>query len=53
MHFTHHTKVNDEMEFHYYKKFFKSWSLKRLGFATKHPLQLNDETTWVKQFTSH
>jgi hypothetical protein len=20
MHFTHHTKVNDDMEFHYYKK---------------------------------
>jgi hypothetical protein len=41
MHFTRHSKVNDDMEFHYYKKILKSQSLKRLGFATKHPLQLN------------
>jgi len=39
MHFIHHTKVNDDMEFHYYKKIKKSKLLKRLGFATK----------WVKQ----
>jgi hypothetical protein len=41
MHFTYHTKVNDDMEFHYYKKILKSWLLKGLGFVTKHPLQLN------------
>jgi hypothetical protein len=38
MQFTHHTKVNDDMEFHYYKKILKSQSLKRLGFATECPL---------------
>jgi len=32
MHFTHHTKVNDDMEFHYYKKilnfcFLNDWAL--------------------------
>jgi len=41
MHFTHHTKVNDDMEFHYYKRIKRIYSLKLLGFATKHPLRLN------------
>jgi hypothetical protein len=41
MHLTHHTKVKDDMKFHYYKNFFKLKLLKWLGFATKHPLQLN------------
>jgi hypothetical protein len=41
MHFTHDTKVNDDMEFHYYKKFSKSQSLKQLNFVTECPLQLN------------
>jgi hypothetical protein len=41
MHFTCHTKVNDDMEFDYYNNFLKSQLLKQLGFATKHPLRLN------------
>jgi hypothetical protein len=41
MHFTHNTKVNDDMEFQYYKKILKSYSLKELGFATECPLQQN------------
>jgi hypothetical protein len=41
MHFTHYTKVNDDMKFHYYKKKSKNSSLKQLGFAIKHPLWLN------------
>jgi hypothetical protein len=41
MHFTCHTKVNDDMEFHYYKKILKFQSLKQLDFATKRPLWLN------------
>jgi hypothetical protein len=38
MHFTCYTKVNDDMEFIIIKKF---QSLKWLGFAIEHPLQLN------------
>jgi len=38
MHFTRHTKVNDDMEFCYDNNFFKKKLLKQLGFATKHPL---------------
>jgi hypothetical protein len=38
MHFTCHTKVNDDMKFHYYKKFLKSYSLKQLGFTIERPL---------------
>jgi hypothetical protein len=47
MHFTHHTKVNDDMKFHYYKKKIKFKSLKQLGFVVEHPLQVNGEMTWV------
>jgi hypothetical protein len=47
MHFTHHTKVNDDMKFHYYKKNLKIKSLKQLGFVAEHPLQVNGEMTWV------
>jgi hypothetical protein len=42
MHFTRHTKDNDAMEFHSYKKISKSYSLKKLSFATECPLQLNE-----------
>jgi hypothetical protein len=42
MHFTHKTKVTDDIKFHYYKKIKKSWLLKQLGFATKHTLRLSD-----------
>jgi hypothetical protein len=38
MHFARYTKVNDDMKFHYYNNFLKFSFLKRLGFATKHPL---------------
>jgi hypothetical protein len=41
MHFRCHTKVNDDMEFHYYNKILKSYLLKWLGFAIEHPLHLN------------
>jgi hypothetical protein len=41
MHFTRHTKVNDDMKFHYYKKNLKFKSLKQLGFAIERPLWLN------------
>jgi hypothetical protein len=47
MHFTHHTKVNNDMKFHYYKKNLKIKLLKQLGFVAKHPLQVNGEMTWV------
>jgi hypothetical protein len=42
MHFTYHTMVNDNMEFHYYKKILKSYTLKWLGFAIERPLRLNE-----------
>jgi hypothetical protein len=42
MHFTCHTKVNEDMEFYYYKRIKKSMSLKWLGFAIEHPLWLNE-----------
>jgi hypothetical protein len=41
MHFTHQTKVNDDMEFQYYKNFLKNLINKIARFATTCPLQLN------------
>jgi hypothetical protein len=41
MHFTCQTKVNDDMEFQYYKKFFKIKLIRWLSFATIHDLWLN------------
>jgi hypothetical protein len=43
MHFTHYTKVNDDMEFHYYKKTKNPnhQKLKQLGFTSRYPLWLN------------
>jgi hypothetical protein len=41
MHFTHHTKVNDDIESDYYKKILNFKLLKQLGFAIEHPLWLN------------
>jgi hypothetical protein len=41
MHFTHHTKVNGEIKFHYYKKKLKILIIKQLGFTTESPLGLD------------
>jgi hypothetical protein len=45
MHFTYHTKVNDNMEFHYYKNFLKILVAKMNGLCNWMSLMIK----WVKQ----